>query len=205
MIKSPYRIFLFLLFCWNAFQANGQQKDTYRQFYEGFQSPPSQAYPIVYHWWLGGHVDTLRLKEELLAFKKAGISGFTIFEIGSRDTVLVGTGPAFLSDASLETIRLAVEEAGKLGLEVGLNTASSWNAGGNWLPPQHAVKSIYQSKISLQGGDKTTVKIHFPEIPEMDPRGRKRLIEYGKAGKPVYAEEIAVLALPEMNGYADTS
>src|SRR5690554_2381610 len=186
---------LSLLFGWffiPFFPLEAQQENTYSQFYDGFQSPPAQAYPIVYHWWLGGHVDTLRLKEELRAFKNAGISGFTIFEIGSRDTVLVGTGPAFLGDESLETIRLAVEEAGKLGLEVGLNTASSWNAGGNWLPPQHTAKSIYQSKVSLGGGGKTAVKIPFPEIPEIDPRGRKRLIEYGKDGKPVYAEEIAV-------------
>ncbi|HLU90125.1 MAG TPA: glycosyl hydrolase, partial [Cyclobacteriaceae bacterium] len=186
-------------------QVNAQQDEKYLQFRKGFQSPPSQAYPLVYHWWLGGHVDTVRLKEELRAFKDAGVAGFTIFEIGSRDTVLVGTGPAFLSDASLETIRFAVEEAEKLGLAVGLNTASSWNAGGNWLPPQHAAKSIYQSKITLKGGDEASVKIPFPDIPEVDPRGRKRLIEYGKDGKPVYKEEIAVLALPEMTGYADTS
>src|SRR5690554_4144488 len=198
-------LFLLGLFCCISFQVNAQQENAYQQFYEGFQSPPSQAYPIVYHWWLGGHVDTLRLKEELRAFKNAGIAGFTIFEIGSRDTVLVGTGPAFLGEESLKTIRFAVEEAGKLGLEVGLNTASSWNAGGNWLPPQHAAKSIYQSKISLQGGGKTAIKIPFPDIPEVDPRGRKRLIEYNEDGKPVYSEEIAVLAIPEGNSLADTS
>ena len=182
-----------------------QQEASYNKLYQGFQSPPSSAYPIVYHWWLGGHVDILRLKEELRAFKDAGIAGFTIFEIGSNDTILVGTGPAFLSDESLETIRFAVEEAGKLGLEVGLNSASSWNAGGNWLPPQHAAKSIYQTKISLEGGKQVSIKIPFPEIPEVDPRGRKRLIEYREDGKPVYSEEIAVLALPQSGNLADTA
>ena len=184
----------------------GQEDDKYSQFYEGFQSPPAHAQPVVYHWWLGGHVDTVRLKEEIHAFKDAGIAGFTIFEIGSRDTVLVGTGPEFLGDESLETIRFAVEEAGKLGLEVGLNTASSWNAGGNWLTPEHAAKSIYQSKVTVTGGNKQAIKIPFPDIPETDPRGRKRMIDYGNDGKPVFSEEIAVLAIPAFSGsVGDTS
>lgn len=205
MVDVTRRIFLLILSYCCFLQVEAQQEDEYAKLLDDFGSPPSQAYPIVYHWWLGGHVDTLRLKEELRSFKNAGISGFTIFEIGSNDTVLVGAGPAFLSDESLETIRFAVEEAGKLGLEVGLNSASSWNAGGNWLPPQHAAKSIYQTKVSLEGGKEVSVKIPFPEIPEVDPRGRKRLIEYIRDGKPVYSEEIAVLALPQSDNLADTA
>lgn len=199
-------LLLYCLYYLSAISTFGQDDNNYSQFYEGFQSPPSYAHPIVYHWWLGGHVDTVRLKKEIRAFKDAGIAGFTIFEIGSRDTVLVGTGPEFLGEESLNTIRFAVEEAGKLGLEVGLNTASSWNAGGNWLTPQHAAKSIYQSKVTLRGGNKQNIKIPFPDIPETDPRGRKRMIAYGNDGKPVYSEEIAVLAIPSFSGsVADTS
>lgn len=150
----------------------------------------------MYHWWLGGNVDTVRLKQELIGFKNAGISGFTIFEIGSRDTVHVKSGPAYLGDESLATIKFAVEEAGKLGLDVGLNTASSWNAGGTWITPQHAAKSIYVSKIKLDASSRERNKLPFPEIPDKDPWGKKRLIEFGRDGKPVYHEDIAVLAVP---------
>ncbi|ODS84384.1 MAG: hypothetical protein ABS46_03750 [Cytophagaceae bacterium SCN 52-12] len=194
-----YRSFIrlvFFAFLLSYVPAQGQQADAYRKFYEGFQNPPSHAHPLVYHWWLGGHVDTVRLKEEIKAFKEAGVAGFTIFEIGSRDTVLVGTGPEFLGDESLRNIRLAVDEAGKYGMEVGLNTASSWNAGGKWVTPQHASKSIYQSAVAAKGGSRLSLKIPFPEIPERDPRGRKRMIAFGKDGRPVYSEEIAVLAIP---------
>jgi len=207
-MKFNRKLFVFFLGlnCLLFLPVFGQNSNNYNQFHAGFLSPPSHAYPIVYHWWLGGHVDTVRLKEEIHAFKDAGIAGFTIFEIGSRDTVLVGAGPEFLGDESLETIRFAVEEAGKLGLEVGLNTASSWNAGGNWLTPEHAAKSIYQSKVTLIGGNNQAIKIPFPDIPETDPRGRKRMIDYGNDGKPVYSEEIAVLAIPAFSGsVGDTS
>ena len=190
-----------------TFGLNAQESAIYKQMRQNFQQPPNTAKPTVYHWWLGGDVDTVRLKEEILSFDKAGIAGFTIFEIGSRDTVFVGAGPEFLGEASLETIKVAVEEAGKYGMEVGLNTASSWNAGGNWLTPKHAAKSIYQRKVNVSGGGKEKIKLPFPDIPEKDPRGRKRLISYGKDGKPVYSEEIAVLAIPLVgeNAAIDTS
>ncbi|WP_339923810.1 glycosyl hydrolase [uncultured Cyclobacterium sp.] len=179
-----------------SFGLKAQESKGYNQMRQNFLQPPSTAKPTVYHWWLGGHVDTVRLKEEIRSFDEAGIAGFTIFEIGSRDTVQVGAGPEFLGDESLATIKVAVDEASKYGMEVGLNTASSWNAGGNWLTPQHAAKSIYQRKVNVRGGGKKKIKVPFPEIPEKDPRGRKRLISYGKDGKPLYSEEIAVLAIP---------
>ncbi|NHE57840.1 glycosyl hydrolase [Cyclobacterium plantarum] len=205
--KIKYILFLSGFFAGLILPGFGQNSPEYEKFHRGFQTPPPDAHPIVYHWWLGGHVDSLRLKEEIRAFKEAGVSGFTIFEIGSRDTILVGTGPEFLGEESLKTIQFAVEEAGKLELEVGLNTASSWNAGGNWLTPEHAAKSIYQSKVNLSGGKRQKITIPFPEIPERDPRGRKRMIEFGADGKPVYAAEIALLAIPEFPGesLADTS
>lgn len=174
----------------------GQHSSTYQQLSDGFKNPPSSAQPIVYHWWLGGHVDTVRLKEEFRAFKEMGISGMTIFEIGSRDTALVKTGPAYLGPESLQTLKFAIEEAGKLGLSVGLNTASSWNAGGNWIPPKHAAKSIYQASIKLDQNSSSSNKLPFPEIPEKDEWGKTRLIEFGKDGKPVFYEEITVLAVP---------
>ncbi|MFP3472969.1 glycosyl hydrolase, partial [Micrococcus sp. SIMBA_144] len=77
----------------------------------------------------------------------------------------VGTGPEFLGEESLKTIKVAVKEASKNGMEVGLNTASSWNAGGNWLTPKHAAKSIYQRKVTVTGGAKKKVNLPFPEIP----------------------------------------
>lgn len=205
MLNLKFVGFLIFALQLSCLKASGQHADAYRKFYEGFQNPPAKAHPLVYHWWLGGHVDTVRLKEEIRSFKEAGVAGFTIFEIGSRDTVLVGTGPEFLGDESLRNIKLAIDEAGKYGMEVGLNTASSWNAGGKWVTPQHAAKSIYQSVVAVKGGNRLELKIPFPEIPERDPRGRKRMIEFGKDGKPVYSEEIAVLAIPVRVAAADTS
>lgn len=172
---------------------------------EGFQHPPHTARPKVYWWWLNGYVDTTRLKEELQAIKKAGIGGVDIFEIGtarySNPDGMVPAGPAFMSEASLETIRFAIEEASKLELAVGLNLASSWNAGGTWITPEHAAKSLYFSKTtvqgpSTQGASSQKISLPFPEIPRTDAGGNPLLIKFADDGKPVYHEEVAVLAIP---------
>src|SRR5690606_21037097 len=164
-----------------------------QQLSEGFLNPPNYAYPIVYHWWLGGHVDTIRLKEEIKSFSEAGVSGFTIFEIGSYDTVLVGTGPEFLGEASRRNIKFAVEEAGRDGREGGMQPPRSGHAGGASLTPQHAAQSIYRSAVTVDGATLVRLQSPAPAVPAEAPPGRERITEYGTDGNPVFRQEIAVL------------
>ena len=170
-----------------------QSRDALR---EGFKNPSGTARPKVYWWWLNGHTDATLLKEELRSIKAAGLGGVDIFEIGFRPYGQVPAGPAFMGDESLNTIVMAIEEATKLGLEVGLNLASSWNAGGSWVTPEHAAKSLYVSKISVDKSGQQSIKVPFPEVPKVDGKGKELLIEFGANGKPVFRQEVALLAIP---------
>src|SRR5699024_4820041 len=138
-IDSKLLLMLLMVFLFSACDANFAQNgegelpaDNYEELEKGFQDPPDLAKPKVYWWWLNGSADSLRITEELEAFKKAGISGVDIFDIGTPDhsdtRSIVEPGPAFMSDAYLGNISHAVEVAGELGLQVGLNLSSSWNA-----------------------------------------------------------------------------
>lgn len=167
---------------------------------EGFKNPSGTARPKVYWWWLNGHTDSTLLKEELRSIKAAGLGGVDIFEIGFRPYGQVPAGPAFMGDESLNTIVMAIEEATKLGLEVGLNLASSWNAGGSWVTPQHAAKSLYVSKISVNKPGQQSIKVPFPDVPKVDGKGKELLIEFGANGKPVFRQEVALLAIPSKPG-----
>lgn len=182
-----------------SFQNTKPETDTYTTLQEGFKNPPIHARPKVYWWWLNGYVDTLRLKEELTSIQRAGLGGVDIFEIGlppaSDPNQIIPAGPAFMSDASVKTIHMAILEAGKRGLEVGLNLASSWNAGGTWVEPKHAAKTLYFSKVVVNGSDQSIIRLPFPTIPP-DKQGKPRPIPYGPDGKPAYHEEVAVIALP---------
>ena len=173
-IFSMLIILLILAGCTGKIVQEAEQS-AYEKFREGFMNPPPGAYPKVYWWWLNGYTDTARLLTEMREMKKAGISGFDIFEIGvPKEDIMVGEGPAFLSDESLASIKTVIEEARKLGMKAGLNMASSWNAGGSWIRPEHAAKSIYFSKIEYKG-EGSENKLPFPEISERDSRGRIRL------------------------------
>lgn len=169
---------------------------SYDQLREGFLQPTGTARPKVYWWWLNGHTDTARMKEELQAMKNAGIGGMDIFEIGFRPDGIVPAGPAFMGDSSLADIVFAIKEASRLGLEVGLNLSSSWNAGGRWITPQHSAKSLYCSQTNVGGTGSKKIKLPFPEVPKVNGKGKSLLIEFDKDGKPVFRQEVAVLALP---------
>lgn len=165
-----------------------------------FKNPPRSARAKVYWWWLNGHVDSVRLKTELQAIKDAGLGGVDIFEIGLRkasdEKGIIPSGPPFMGDESLKMIQLALKEAARLDLEVGIGVASSWNAGGTWVEPKHAAKTIYASKTEVVGGKEVKVKLAFPKITP-DRNGNPRKVMYQDNGRPVYSEEIAVVALPK--------
>ncbi len=193
--------FLILIFSlYNSAILNGQDR-VYDFMKAGFIDPPMQARPKVYWWCLNGNIDTLRAKEEFSAMKKAGISGFDLFEIGVPKGDTIQGGPAFLSDESLNVIKWVVEEAGKLQLTVGLNLASSWNAGGAWIQPQHGGKSLYCSSTKISGGSSSqSIKLPFPVVnfPKSSLIGGtgKPMIPFRDDGKPVYYEEVSVIAIP---------
>lgn len=174
----------------------------YKTLRDGFLSPGGMARPKVYWWCLNGNIDTISARQEFLEMKKAGIGGFDFFEIGvPKEDVMIPGGPAFLSDESLKVIKFAVNEAGKLGLEMGLNLSSSWNAGGSWTLPKNAGKSLYYSKVSVKGGtEMQKIKVPFPEIsfPKASLIGGtgKPMIPFQDNGGPVYYEDVAILAIP---------
>lgn len=180
-------------------------KDAYESIKDAFLNPPSEARPKVYWWCLNGNIDTLTAKEEIKAMKEAGISGFDLFEIGvqGQDKTQIPGGPSFMDDESLQLIKFVIDQADKNGMSVGLNLASSWNAGGSWVKPEHAGKSLYYSENEIEGNaTELKIKLTFPEIsfPRNSLIGGtgKSMIPFREDGKPEYYEEIAVLAIPPL-------
>jgi len=206
-------LLLLIVLSFDYSNVNAQESNDYKVLRDGFLSPGGSAKPKVYWWCLNGNIDTISAKQEFLEMKKTGIGGFDFFEIGvPREDTMIPGGPAFLSDESLKVIKFAVKEAGKLGLEMGLNLSSSWNAGGSWTLPKNGGKSLYFSNIVLKGGpDVQKIKVPFPVIsfPKASLIGGtgKPMIPLQANGRPVYYEEVAILALPAnaMKNGLDTS
>lgn len=196
-MKKLFYFAALILCTFTGYSCSQKQNSTgIAQLRQNFNSPSGTARPKVYWWWLNGYTDRGRIKEELQAIKDAGLGGVDIFEIGFRPDGVVPAGPAFMSDSSLDHITLAIREATRLGLEVGLNLSSSWNAGGAWIKPEHAAKTLYTSKVIVNSADGNKIKLPFPDIPKKDGRGNQLLIEFREDGRPVFSREVAVLAIP---------
>jgi hypothetical protein len=204
MKNSVQLFFIGLLSAFLMFNCQQQEPAdtgiTYNELSEKFLKPEGTARPKVYWWFLNGYIDTAKAKEEFASMKNAGITGFDLFEIGSRDK-MIPAGPAFLSDESLKIIKFVLDEAAKNGLTVGLNLASSWNAGGSWIEAKHGGKSLYRATIKVTGTSSLqNIKVPFPEInfPKSALIGGtgKSLIPLRADGRPEYYEEITVLAIP---------
>jgi len=156
----------------------------------GFRHPPSSARPSVYWVWVNGLTDKGRMTWELEQMQAQGIGGVYIFDVGAQDPQkIVPAGPAFMGPESLDAIGNAVREATHLGLEVGLVTSSSWNCGGPWVPPKYASMGLYHCRLDVTGPPRLADPLPMPALPNRAPRGPD--------GKPAYAKDVAVLAIPK--------
>ena len=155
----------------------------------GFREPPLPARPSVYWAWVNGLTNQDRMTVELEEMKAKGIGGVYIFDIGAQDPRrIVPAGPAFMGPESLDAIGHTVREATRLGMEVGLVTSSSWNCGGPWVPPEYASMGLYHCQITVTGPTRLDSPLPLPALPAAAPRGPD--------GKPAYAKDVALLAIP---------
>ncbi len=163
-----------------------------------FFDPPLSARPSVLWAWLNGYVDRDQLTRELEELKAKGLAGAIIWDVGSLadPKKIIPAGPSFLGPESLASISHAIDEAGRLGLELGLFASSSWNAGGAWIKPENASRQLLCREIEVQGPVRVRTTVPLPDgvtdhwrdvavlavFPEggpaidislyMDPRGR---------------------------------
>lgn len=189
--------FLVLISLFLYAHASGQA-DSIISLDAGFKNPPVEARPRALWPWLNGNASLGQITFEMEEAKRKGMGGFDIWDIGvlvDPDNV-IPAGPAFLSDKSLHAINHAIREGDRLGLEIGLTFASSWNAGGNWVTPEYGAMGLFRSDTVVTGPRVFSGTIPFPTIP--DKYGNRPVIQNRdpKTGLPVFFREVALLAHP---------
>lgn len=147
---------------------------------EAFKNPPMEARPGAYWCWLNGTVDHEQMTREMEEAKALGMRGFEIWDIGVyRPVNMVPAGPAFLGEESLKSIKHAMTEAKRLGLELNMIAASSWNAGGAWVRKSDGSKRIESSSLAVTGPQKFDAVLPLP------------------CDNETYYSDISVLAVPQ--------
>ena len=144
-----------------------------------FFDPPLAARPCVLWPWLNGFVDRDELTRELEELKAKGFGGAIIWDVGSLadPKKIIPAGHAFLGPESVASISHTIDQADRLGLELGLFASSSWNAGGAWIKPENASRQLLCREIRVQGPGRVRTTVPLPD------------------GVTAYWKDVAVLAI----------
>ena len=172
---------------------------------EMFQNPPVDARPKALWTWLNGNVDTSMLRFEMKEARDKGLGGFDIWDVGMivDPHHVVPDGPPFMGDSSLMAIQHALALGSKYDMEMGLTIASSWNAGGSWIPEEHGVMGLFRSSVVIDQGEKDSIKVPTPHMEPYILRGnggrRDRMLDFQEDGLPSFRKDVALLAFPLRN------
>ncbi|MGD0912605.1 MAG: glycosyl hydrolase, partial [Terracidiphilus sp.] len=154
-----------------------------------FLVPPDSAKVWVYWWWLDGASSKEGITRDLEEMKKQGISGVLVFDAGTGG-LESPKGPEFMSDEWRGHFRHAVEEAGRLGIEMGINVCSGWNAGGPWVEREDAIKAFVWSETHVEGPALFRGNLKQPDYPDLEEF-------YGATGElQGWYRDISVVACP---------
>jgi hypothetical protein len=114
----------------------------------GFAAPAESVRPWCYWWWLNGYVTKEGIVRDLDEMRAKGINGVLVFHAGAGPTP---KRTEFMSPEWRTLFRFAVEEAARRTMVVGLNLCDGWNAGGPWVKPEDAAKTLVYSTMGVTG------------------------------------------------------
>jgi hypothetical protein len=126
-----------------------------------FTNPPPSARPQVWWHWINGNVSKPGITADLEAFKKVGIGGGTICNLGQYGP---DGGVHFNSEAWWDDMHFAMTEAGRLGLELGVEDCQGWSSsGGPWVKPEDAMKMLVWSETQVGTGSPSVITVPQPQ------------------------------------------
>jgi hypothetical protein len=173
MIKQHLPYLMLMLTCLALADCSGKSLDSadsrvaYNRMEENFKTPDLKYGVNCWWWWLNGNVNKAAIIKDLEAMKSRNFHGAMIFDAGGhnqRGNKDIPQGPLYGSDEWNELFVFALDEAKRLGLQMGFNIQSGWNLGGPRVTPQYAAKQITYSETQISGGRKVEATLALPEI-----------------------------------------
>jgi len=186
-------------------------------------APQPVADEAVGTWWhwMNGHITRDGITKDLEAMKAAGVRNVTLFNayrpFGSQFTAFAQVAPEnvrdidesamptvkFASKEWFDLFRFALDEAARLGLEVGAANCDGWSeSGGPWITPERAMKELVWERIEtvdgkevVVGPPKTVRDGFYRDIATVTANGRTYRFGYttnGKRNHPASPEGIGL-------------
>ena len=170
-----------LLFCLAAFPLlNAIAVESSDPLAVGFQLPPDSAKPQTWWHWMNGNISKPGITADLEAMKQIGLGGATIVNV---DCGIPRGEVPFMSPAWREDFKFAIQEAGRLGLDMTVENCAGWSSsGGPWNTPENAMQHLVASEVRVTGSTNLSITLPLP------------------ATKLNFYRDIAVLAIPDSAG-----
>lgn len=168
-IKRRVILFAIVLLIGCKSEVNNQPttNDLYKDLKENFKNPDSNYGVNCWWWWLNGNVNKAAITKDLEAMKSRNFKGAMIFDAGGhnqRGNEDIPAGPLFGSDEWNELFVFALDEAKRLGLEMGFNIQSGWNLGGPRVTPEYTAKQIVYTETKIRGNKNISQKLKMPGV-----------------------------------------
>lgn len=156
----------------------------------GFLSPPDDARPGVYWYFMDGNLSRESMTKDLEAMKEAGIGNLVFLEVN----VGVPRGQVdFLSEQWQHLFAHAVKEAERLGIEITLGVGPGWTgSGGPWVPAARSMQHLVASTVEVNGD---VIRLPKP-APKPPYFGEGAFTPAVKKQWDDFYEDVAVLAFP---------
>lgn len=157
---------IMIMSCKNENKNLNEGNEIFNQVKTNFQNPERVSGVNCWWWWLNGNVNKAAITKDLEAMKSRNFQGAMVFDAGghnARGNRDIPAGPLFGSDEWNELFVFALDEARRLGLEIGFNIQSGWNLGGPRVTPQYAAKQITWSEKKVSGNQFVNLKLAQPE------------------------------------------
>lgn len=121
-------LFLFavviLVSCTTQTKNSDEFSEVFNNVKSNFQEPQRASGVNCWWWWLNGNVTKEAITKDLEAMRSKNFEGAMVFDAGGhnqRGNYDIPKGPLFGSDEWNELFVFALDEAKRLGLEIGFN------------------------------------------------------------------------------------
>ena len=159
----------------------------------GFKSPPDNARPGVYWYFIDGNLDREQMTADLESMKKAGIGYALFMEVNQR---IPRGNVDFLSPEWQELFKHAVREGERLGIRIALGTGPGWTgSGGPWVKPEQSMQFLVTSSTEVKGPSVFNGRLTRPD-PKTPYSTPEDLPESVKNLRDSWYEDVVTLAFP---------
>ncbi len=133
-----------------------------------FKTPPDEARPWVFWFWINGNISREGITKDLEAMKRVGIGGVIWMEVSGPRWAPRGPIEAGSKEWH-ETMQWAITEADRLGLAFTLSVDFGYGSGGPHITPELSMQKLLWLETKVRGGEPVTVKLPQPKVATKPP------------------------------------